>query len=395
MRFKGSFLGISRGERALEFVQEGAKGVESTTNPEPDSDTSLTKSVFKNRMTAEETSRKVRPAKVTAMPAFLWSPARSVALLSIAALVAGCASVSLSPKGGGQPGQKQEEGQSANTGNLPSIAGYWKINYTVNNKPMVASARIIQSGNTFQGQGTDDHNNSPFNIAEGKMTSAGEVRFFKKYTSKKSTPIEYTGKLRMVDAMGYKGPYLEGEYVTAFNGNIIQGKWEAQTSAVADPAPPTPSQDPAQQQQAQQPPQPQQQMPQDMGMQQPPQQQQPPPQQQPVDAAHAPHLSGKWNTGFIYHGKPIHSKMYIEQEAGKVWGHGFDEETKEKFSLKGWYSFPKLQFVRKYEKAKGAKTSKELTFRANVSVVNDGSYSGPYLEGETTLGERWEAQAYR
>ena len=87
--------------------------------------------------------------------------------------------------------------------------------------------------------------------------------------------------------------------------------------------------------------------------------------------------------------------MYIEQEAGKVWGHGFDEETKEKFSLKGWYSFPKLQFVRKYEKAKGAKTSKELTFRATVSIVNDGSYSGPYLEGETTLGERWEAQAYR
>ncbi len=38
------------------------------------------------------------------------------------------------------------------------------------------------------------------------------------------------------------------------------------------------------------------------------------------------------------------------------------------------------------------KTSKELTFRATVGIVNDGSYSGPYLEGETTLGERWEAQ---
>jgi cell division septation protein DedD len=371
-----------------------SKGFLLSINPEPDSDTSLTNPAFENRMTEEEFSQDFRAARGSQNPALSWAPPRLVALLTAALLLGGCASVSLTPKQPGQPGQKQEPAQSANTGDVPSIAGYWKINYTVNNKPMVASARITQAGNTFQGQGTDDHNNAPFNIAEGKMTPAGEIRFFKKYTSKKSTPIEYTGKIRMVDAMGYKGPYLEGEYVTAFNGNIIQGKWEAQTSAVADPSPPAPSQDPAQQQMPP-PQQPQQQMPQDTGMQQPPAQEQPPPQQQPVDAAHAPHLSGKWNTGFIYHGKPIHSKMYIEQEGGKVWGHGFDEETKEKFSLKGWYSFPKLQFVRKYEKAKGAKTSKELTFRANVTVVNDGSYSGPYLEGETTLGERWEAQAYR
>lgn len=260
---------------------------------------------------------------------------------------------------------------------------------------MVASARLTQAGNTFEGAGTDDHNNSPFNIAEGKITSSGEVRFYKKYAGKKSAPIEYTGKMRMVDAMGYKGPYMEGEYVTAFNGKIIEGKWEAQTSAIADPSPPPGGQDPAQQMPQQE--QPGQQMPADQATQQQPQQQEqaPPQQQQPIDAAHAPHLSGKWNTGFMYHGKTIHSKMYIEQEGGKVWGHGFDEQTKEKFTLKGWYSFPKLQFVRKYEKAKGAKTSKELTFRATVSVVNDGSYSGPYLEGETTLGERWEAQAYR
>lgn len=307
----------------------------------------------------------------------------------------GCAQVSLSGKpkqGGGEQGQQQAPSQS----NAPNLAGYWKINYTVNNKPMTASARLTQAGNSFEGSGSDDHNSSPFNITEGRVTGGGEVRFYKKYSGKKTAPIEYTGKMRMVDAMGYKGPYMEGEYVTAFNGKIIQGKWEAQTSAIADPSPPPqaggqemPPQQPAQQQPMPQ--QPQEQPPQ---KEQPPQQEQPP-AQQPVDAAHAPHLSGKWNTGFVYHGKTIHSKMYIEQEAGKVWGHGVDEETKEKFSLKGWYSFPKLQIVRKYEKAKGAKTTKELTFRATVSVINDGSYSGPYLEGETTLGERWEAQAYR
>jgi len=257
---------------------------------------------------------------------------------------------------------------------------------------MTASARIIQAGNTFQGSGSDDHNSSPFNITEGKVTGGGEVRFYKKYATGKAAPIEYTGKMRMVDAMGYKGPYMEGEYVTAFNGKIIEGKWEAQTSAISDPSPPpaeAPPPAPNQQQ-------PQQTMPPDQGPPPggaPPPDQGPPPQQ--GDPSKAPHLSGKWNTGFIYHGKTIHSTMYIEQEAGNVRGHGFDEETKEKFTLKGWYSFPKLQFVRKYEKAKGAKTSKELTFRANVSILNEGSYSGPYLEGETTLGERWEAQALR
>jgi len=315
-------------------------------------------------------------------------------VLLSALLVSSCANVSITPKqGGGQQGNPAQPANSnAGEADMPSIAGYWKINYTVNNKPMVASAKITQAGSTFQGSGTDDHNNSPFSIADGKMTSSGEIRFFKKYTGKKSTPIEYTGKVRMVDAMGYKGPYMEGEYVTAFNGNIIQGKWEAQTSAIADPNPPSPNQDPAQQQPA---PQQQQPPPQDMSMQQAPPPNQQPQQQPPVDTAQAPHLSGKWNTGFVYHGKTIHSKMYIEQEAGKVWGHGIDEETKEKFTLKGWYSFPKLQFVRKYEKAKGAKTSRELTFRANVSLINEGNYSGPYLEGETTLGERWEAQAFR
>jgi len=313
-------------------------------------------------------------------------------VLTASLVMGGCAQVSLSGKK--EPGGAGQQG--GNASNAPSVAGYWKINYTVKNKPMVASARLTQSGNSFEGSGTDEHNNAPFSIAEGKITSSGEVRFYKKYGGAKSTPIEYTGKMRMVDANGYKGPYMEGEYVTAFNGNIIQGKWEGQTSAIADPSPPATGQEPAQQMPEQAPAA--QQMPQAEPMQQeqaPPQQEQPPPQQQPMDASHAPHLSGKWNTGYMYHGKTIHSKMYIEQDAGKVWGHGVDDETKEKFSLKGWYSFPKLQFVRKYEKAKGAKTSKELTFRANVSVVNDGSYSGPYLEGETTLGERWEAQAYR
>lgn len=319
-------------------------------------------------------------------------------VLSASIFLGGCANISIPGKPKDGQGQGQGQGQlqqstGSSSSNAPNIAGYWKINYTVSNKPMTASARITQAGNNFEGAGTDDHNSSPFNITDGKVTGGGEVRFYKKYSGGKSAPIEYNGKMRMVDAMGYKGPYMEGEYVTAFNGKIIEGKWEAQTSAVADPSPPPPQS--AQQMPNQQPPQ---QMPSNQG---PPGDQGPPPQvqgnppQQAMDPSKAPHLSGKWNTGFVYHGKTIHSTMYIEQEAGNVRGHGFDEETKEKFTLKGWYSFPKLQFVRKYEKAKGAKTSKELTFRANVSILNEGSYSGPYLEGETTLGERWEAQALR
>lgn len=325
------------------------------------------------------------------------SPALSKFLLSTllasTIFITGCGII---PMPGSKEGPKPAGGTPVGTmqpqdgSGAPMIAGYWKINYTVNGRPMVASVKLNQAGAQFEGGGSDDHNNAPFNIADGKITKGGDVRFFKKYAGKKSAPVEYTGKLRMVDANGYKGPYLEGEYVTAYNGNIIQGKWEAQQAGTADPPPPNPAdyQQPAQnggggQQQMQPDPQP---------MQEPQQSQQP---QQTTDPSRAPHLSGKWNTGYMYHGKTVHSKMYLEQEAGKVWGHGTDDETKEKYSIKGWYSFPKLQFVRKYEKNKGAKANRELTFRANVTIVNDGSYSGPYLEGETTLGERWEAQAFR
>lgn len=314
-----------------------------------------------------------------------------LALLSSTIMISGCGAIPIpGAKEGPKPadGQTGGAGQSPNNSNAPMIAGYWKINYTVNNRPMVASVKLNQNGSQFEGGGTDDHNNAPFSIADGKITQAGDVRFFKKYAGKKSAPVEYTGKMRMVDANGYKGPYLEGEYVTAYNGNIIQGKWEAQQAGTADPPPPSAAD-----------PQPVQNGgvggvdTQPMPSEPPPVQQQQP--TQPSDPSRAPHLSGKWNTGFMYHGKTVHSKMYLEQEAGKIWGHGTDDETKEKYSIKGWYSFPKLQFVRKYEKNKGAKANRELTFRANVTIVNDGSYSGPYLEGETTLGERWEAQAYR
>lgn len=85
--------------------------------------------------------------------------------------------------------------------------------------------------------------------------------------------------------------------------------------------------------------------------------------------------------------------MYIEQDGGRVTGHGVDINTKEKFTIdKGWYDYPKLTIVRKYEKAKGAKENRTLTFKAKVSIIMEKDYQGPYLNGKTSGGGAWEAQ---
>jgi hypothetical protein len=85
--------------------------------------------------------------------------------------------------------------------------------------------------------------------------------------------------------------------------------------------------------------------------------------------------------------------MYIEQEGDRVTGHGVDENTREKFVIeKGWYHYPKLTIIRKYLKKQGAARDYSMAFKADVSVVKDSDYQGPYLAGETQGGGRWEAQ---
>lgn len=342
---------------------------------------------------SQSVRRPVNRYRLTIKPLIAFSAGAAVLLVSA------CGQISLSGKpgqgGAGQGHGQQGQGQAGQQGSFqgPSVAGYWTLSYTMGNKKMTANARLTQNGQQFEGSGADDHNSGAFNIEQGRISSAGEVRFYKKYPGK-GAPIEYNGTVRMVDAMGYKGPYMEGEYVTASNGKIFQGKWEAQLAGAPEPETPPPSQQEPQVQPTSAPsgPPPQVPPPQAVGQTAPPPE---PPPEQPVDPGKPPHLSGKWNTGYVYHGKTIHSTMYLEQEEGKIKGHGTDANTKEKFTIKGWYAFPKVTLVRTYVKGKGAAMNKTLTFRAKVQMVNDADYHGPYLEGETTLGELWQAQQYR
>ena len=125
--------------------------------------------------------------------------------------------------------------------------------------------------------------------------------------------------------------------------------------------------------------------------------------EQPSGETHpdkAPDLSGKWEVAYEYKFRTVKSIMFLEQEFDRVIGHGLDD-TKEKFVLeKVFYSYPKITLIRKYQKSsekvkgKTKEVGKDrlMTFKGDVSVVNDADYQGPYLRGKTDGGGAWEAQ---
>src|SRR5438045_320696 len=82
-----------------------------------------------------------------------------------------------------------------------------------------------------------------------------------------------------------------GEYTTLVNGQPVKGQWEGQkmtqqappqTSGAPEAPPPTPGSD------------------------------------------KPPDLSGKWTVGYEFNFKTIKSSMYLEQDGGKLSGHGVD-----------------------------------------------------------------------
>ena len=222
-----------------------------------------------------------------------------------------------------------------------------------------------------------------FTIEQGGITGGTQIEFYKKYANSGAPEIQYTGTLEMATDPTYKGPYMHGDYTTAKNGKVISNIWEAELAQ--------PGSAPAQEPKASPLP----------GM---------PAAPAPADSgllSRTPELSGKWNCGYEYNFKTIHSTMFLEQEGDRILGHGVDHETKEKFVIdKGWYHYPKLTLVRKWaaskqqvpnKKGKGkhseSRPERTMTFKATVSNVSDKDYSGPYLSGKTQGGGSWEAPA--
>jgi hypothetical protein len=258
--------------------------------------------------------------------------------------------------GGDQQQQQQQQQQSA-----VDMTGDWEVAFLFGEKTMKSTLRLQQQGNEFSGEGADEDTGRAFQVQEGTVDN-GQV-FFKKFypgSDPNTAGIEYAGTVKIVNDQDYKGPYMQGEYTTLINGQEVKGQWEGQK--MQQQAPPQTSGAP----------------------------------EAPAPAAgsdKAPDLSGKWKVGYEYNFKTITSTMYLEQDGGKLIGHGVDSNTKEKFTVeKGWYNFPKVTLIRHYAKGKGAAAERRMTFKAQVENVRDKDYQGPYMSGKTEGGGAWEAQ---
>jgi hypothetical protein len=282
------------------------------------------------------------------------------------------------PSANNQTGHRRQAQAARQTTNQASnspainITGHWRVGFQANQEKLSSSLEITQSSGGFQGKGVDDQTGNTFKIEDGRV-EGNQISFLKKYDNPSNPAVRYTGQFSILHDTGYEGPYMAGQYAANVNGGVLSGEWEAAMlksgDAISKPINSadnnTTKANEASGQSTQQPPVP-----------------------NPANANHAPDLSGKWEVGYEYNFKTIHSIMYLEQDGGKLLGHGIDSSTNEKFVIaKGWYNFPHVTILRRYPKSK-----RELIFKADVSNLNESDYQGPYLSGKTQGGGNWEGQ---
>jgi hypothetical protein len=287
-------------------------------------------------------------------------------------------------QGGQQSGEllKGDPGQQGQPTGDSMLTGEWQLAFDVNGQAIRTLMRLNQNGNQFDGTATQEGSEHQFLVLNGQI-SDGQVNFYLSDGPNDPHPLQYTGSVQMVSEKDYQGPYMTGKYAAPAQG--VQGSWEAELTA-SRPAPAQASGGGG--------------APAETGdggggsmlgggheirtsgFTQ--------------DESGTPQLSGKWDCAYEWNFKTIKSTMYLEQDNDKVTGHGMDLNTKEKFVIeKGWYAYPKLTIIRKYEKGKGAASDRTLTFKAEVKKVNDSGYQGPYLSGKSQGGGTWEAQLVR
>lgn len=304
------------------------------------------------------------------------------------ALMLSTASCSLVPHG--QPGLPARQDQKARQ-QTSSLSGEWQLAFDVNGQPARASMRLTQMGNQLSGGVTEEASGQQFDLVDG-LASGQNVSFKLTSSSTLAQALEFTGTVEMVKDKDYQGPWLHGKYIAP--AQQLEGAWEAQmvqssllsmSESTNAPASVNMQGGTALLSRGKETTMPgllpQLSMSSGSSM---------------TDNAKAPQLSGRWNVAYEYNFKTVKSTMYLEQDGGKITGHGVDLGTKEKFVIsKGWYAFPKLTLIRKYEKGKGAASSRTLTFKAEIKIVNDQDYQGPYLTGKTQGGGAWEGQLVR
>jgi hypothetical protein len=297
--------------------------------------------------------------------------------LSAMLVLAGCNQIKL---GGGKPGGGggQSVGSTKaggidpalNPNSTPEINGDWKVTFVYADQPYESLITFAQKGRALSGSGQDSA--GPFFIQSGTVDGT-HVKFTKKYADADPTkqPVNYVGDLEWEDDQDYRGWRMGGHYKTAApDGTVVDDKWVA-ISAVAEQAMGAPPPQPEPQQPDQQ------------------QSEQPDDQQGASSNGNAPDLSGKYSAEYQFNFKKIHSTMWLEQDGGRLGGHGVDTNTNEKFVVtKGFYNYPRIQINCHYTKGQAAAATRDLIVKAQVG-------GGPSLKGETQFGGGWSAKIVR
>jgi hypothetical protein len=305
-------------------------------------------------------------------------------------VLTGCQPIKLSGgknggTGGGTGGGTTQTGGGSRGGNndavlnpnaTPAINGDWKLTFVYGDNTYDSLVTFAQQGRALSGSGEDSA--GPFLIQAG-VVDGTKVKFTKKYADADPSkrPVMYSGELEFEDDEDYKGWRMGGHYkATGPDGGPIDDKWVA-ISTVAEEAFANSHNAPPQQQQ------------------QAPPDGQPtsenPDQQQPAEnvGGRPADLSGKYTAEYQFNFKKIHSTMWLEQDGGRLGGHGVDNNTNEKFVItKGFYNFPRMQITCHYTKGQNAAATRDLVVKATVA-------NGPSLKGETQFGGGWQARIVR
>lgn len=288
-----------------------------------------------------------------------------VAVIFALVVLSACSHISLSGKN--QGGSSSVGSKSA----IPLIEGEWEVDYEFKGGFYVANAMFSQSGAQLVGQGVDQ-DGLEWTLEQGQVNGT-KVSFSKVYLNANPPrpPVVYTGELKHLESPEYTGWMMEGTYSAALpNGKTLTGKWVSNpTAPQAAPAASNPAFIP------------------------PPGQTSPASAQpEPLGSAKPGDLSGRYDVGYQYNFKKVISKMWLRQDGGKLSGDGVDTTTGEKFIItKGTYSYPNVMIVRQYIKGKGAKESRSVTFKAQLS--SDGTHI--MMKGETQFGGHWDARLAR
>ncbi|MBY0356425.1 MAG: hypothetical protein K2W82_00370 [Candidatus Obscuribacterales bacterium] len=239
---------------------------------------------------------------------------------------------------------------------IPPVVGSWEVDYEFKGEAYVSEAVFEQKGTELSGQGADQ-TGLEWKVEAGQI-NGNKVSFNKVYVSADPPrpPVSYTGELKYLESKEYTGWMMEGTYSTqAADGKVLSGKWVSNPISVATAEAPT----------------------------------------QPATSGGSVRpadISGRYDVSYQYNFTKILSKMWLRQDGEKLSGDGVDTTTGEKYLIsKGWYAYPKITIVRQYQKAKGAKENRSMTFKAELS--SNGSSID--MSGETQFGGQWEAHLVR